>query len=103
MIVSLKDAEWPHMTKDEIIERINGLGPDSLVKVFLHERPPNGVAEGVWVLIADGDQLSGVGILLSNVLTLQGKHPNRGDAVEYRTVNDTHKPYIVNWVDGSGN
>jgi len=47
------------------------------------------------------DQGAGTGVLLSNVISLDGHVPRRGDLVEYRTINAAHKPYIVAWVDGS--
>ena len=96
---------WPRVTKDEIVKRMNALGPDRVVKVLLFARLGDATAtsEGVWVLIADGDQDTGVGVLLSNVVSLGGDQPARGDVVEYRTVNPGHKPYIVNWADGRGN
>ena len=97
---------WPCMTKDEIVKRMNNPGPDRVVKLLLFERPGDaqGASEGVWVLIAQGDHPdAGVGILLSNVVSLDGDQPARGDAVEYRTINPAHKPYVVNWADGHGN
>jgi len=96
---------WPHLTKDEIVKRMNNLGPERIVKALLFERPGDaqGRSEGVWVLIADGNQDAGVGVLLSNVISLGGEQPARGDVVEYRTVNPAHKPYVVNWADGRGN
>jgi len=95
-----------YQTKKDITERLNALGPDRVVKVLLCERPgeAEGPAEGVWVLIADGDKDNGIGVLLSNVVSLSGDDlPSRGDVVEYRTINPKHKPYIVKWVDGAGN
>jgi len=96
---------WPHMTKDEIVKRMNSLGADRIVKVLLFERPGDAesMSEGVWVLIADGDQNAGIGILLSNIVSLNGDQPARGDVVEYRTIHPTHRPYIVSWADGRGN
>ena len=96
---------WPRMTKDEIVKRMNNLGPERLVKALLFERlgDAQGTSEGVWVLIAQGNQDAGIGVLLSNVISLGGDQPTRGDVVEYRTVNPGHKPYIVNWADGRGN
>jgi hypothetical protein len=93
------------MTKDEIMKCMNNLGPDRVVKVLLFEQPGDaqGTSEGVWVLITDGDQDAGIGLLLSNVVSLGGDQPARGDVVEYRTVNPAHKPYVVAWVDGQGN
>jgi len=96
---------WPRMTKDEIVTRMNSLGTDRVVKVLLFECPGDAASasEGVWVLIAQGDQDAGIGMLMSNVVSLGGAQPSRGDVVEYRTVNPAHKPYVVNWVDGRGN
>ena len=96
---------WPCMKKSDLVKRLNTLGPDRVVKALLFERlgDAQGTSEGVWVLIADGNQDAGIGVLLSNVVSLNGKVPCRGDLVEYRTVNAAHKPYIVNWVDGRGN
>ena len=96
---------WPRMTKDEIVKRMNSLGPDRVVKVLLFERPGDaqGPSEGVWVLVARGNQDAGIGLLLSNVVSLDGEQPARGDVVKYRTVNPAHKPYAVAWVDGRGN
>jgi hypothetical protein len=84
---------------------MNSLGPDRVVKVLLFERAGDaqGTSEGVWVLIADGDEDAGIGVLLSNVISLNGGQPARGDVVEYRTINPAHKPYVVNWVNGRGN
>ena len=95
---------WPHMRQSELVERFNSLGPEKLVKVLVFERSGDATsrAEGVWVLIADGDQDAGIGVLLSNVVSLDGCRPQRGDLVEYRTINVQHKPYVVAWVDGSG-
>lgn len=99
------NTAWPRMTKDEIVKRMNSLGSERMVKALLFERPGDtaGTSEGVWVLIADGNQDAGIGVLLSNVVSLGGEQPSRGDVVEYRTVNPAHKPYIVNWADGRGN
>ncbi len=96
---------WPHMTRDEIVKRMNNLGPERLVKVLLFERPGDatGASEGVWVLIADGSQEAGIGVLLSNVVSLNGDQPARGDVVEYRTITPGLKPFMVNWADGRGN
>ena len=93
------------MTKDELVGRLNDLAAERLVKVLLFERlgDAQGSAEGVWVLIADGDQDNGIGILLSNVVSLPGDLPGRGDLVEYRTINPANKPYVVGWADGGGN
>jgi len=93
------------MTKKQIAKRMNNLGLDRIVKVLLFERPGDtaGGSEGVWVLIADGDHNAGIGILLSNVVSLDGDQPSRGDVVEYRTVNPRHKAYVVAWVDGRNN
>ena len=93
------------MTKDEIVKRMNNLDPDRVVKALLFECPGDarGTTEGVWVLIADGNQDAGIGVLLSNVVSLNGDQPTRGDVVEYRTVNPSHKPYVVAWVDGRNN
>jgi len=95
---------WPHMGQLELVERFNGLGPKRLVKVLLFERSGDSTspAEGVWVLVAEGDQEAGIGVLLSNVISLKGRVPRRGDLVEYRTINLEHKPYVVAWVDGRG-
>jgi hypothetical protein len=71
------------------------------VLVFRRSGDATSLAEGVWVLIADGDQCAGIGVLLSNIISLDGSQPRRGDLVEYRTLNAQHKPYIVAWVDGS--
>jgi hypothetical protein len=96
---------WPHMTKDQLVKRFNALGYYRLVKVLLFEHPgqEESASEGVWVLIADGTQNSGIGVLLSNAVSLGGDQPARGDVVEYRTITPAHKPYIVNWADGQGN
>jgi len=96
---------WPRMTKDEIVKRMNDLGADRVVKVLLFERigDTTGTSEGVWVLVAQGDQDAGIGMLMSNVVSLDGDQPSRGDVVEYRTVNPGHKPYVVAWVDGKNN
>ena len=96
---------WPCMTRDELVGRLNDLGSDRLVKVLLFERlgDAQGRAEGVWVLVADGDRDNGIGLLLSNVVSLPGDLPGRGDLVEYRTINPAKKPYIVGWADGCGN
>ena len=96
---------WPCMEKSELVERFNALGPDRLVRVLLFERPGDAAsrAEGVWVLIAQGDQDAGMGVLMSDVFSLDGEPPRRGDVVEYRTVDPEQKPYIVAWVDGRGN
>ena len=96
---------WPRMTKDDLVGRLNDLGSDRLVKVLLFDRlgDAQGSAEGVWVLIADGDRDNGIGILLSNVVSLPGDLPRRGDLVEYRTINSANKPYVVGWADGCGN
>jgi len=95
---------WPHMKQSELVEKFNALGPEKLVKVLVFKRPgdPRSTAEGVWVLIADGDQEAGTGALLSNVISLEGRVPRRGDLVEYRTIDAEHKPYVVAWVDGRG-
>ena len=61
-----------------------------------------GRAEGVWVLIAEGDQSAGIGVLLSNAVSLGGEVPSRGDVVECRTIDPAHNLYIVGWVDGRG-
>ena len=100
-----QNMAWPRMTKDEIVKRMNNLGPERLVKALLFERPGDAQSrsEGVWVLIADGNQEAGIGVLLSNVVSLNGEQPTRGDVVEYRTVNPAHKPRVVNWVSGQGN
>ena len=97
--------KWPCMEKPELVERLNALGPDRLVRALLFERPGDAAsrAEGVWVLIADGDQAAGIGVLLSDVVCLAGEFPRRGDSVEYRTIDVAQKPYIVTWVDGRGN
>jgi len=99
-----QSVAWPHMNQSELVERFNGLGPERLVKVLVVERSGDATsrAEGVWVLIAHGDQDAGIGVLLSNVISLEGHVPRRGDLVEYRTINVQHKPYVVAWVDGSG-
>jgi len=96
---------WPCMTKDELVDRLNDLAADRLVKVLIFERlgDAQGIAEGVWVLIADGDENAGIGVLLSNVVSLPGDLPGRGDLVEYRTINPANKPYVVGWADGGGN
>ena len=101
----VETAAWPRMTKDEIVQRMNSLGADRIVKVLLFERPGDatGTSEGVWVIIARGDQDAGIGMLMSNVVSLDGDQPARGDVVEYRTVNPAHKPYVVAWVDGKNN
>ena len=93
---------WPHMEQAELVERFNALGPKRLAKVLLFERngDPTSPAEGVWVLIAAGNQDAGIGVLLSNVVSLEGRLPRRGDLVEYRSINVAHKPYVVAWVDG---
>ncbi len=95
---------WPHLEQAELVDQFNALGPERLVKVLLFERIGDVVsrAEGVWVLIADGSQDAGIGVLLSNVISLKGRVPRRGDLVEYRTINTEHKPYVVAWVDGRG-
>ena len=75
---------WPHMKQPKLVERFNSLGPERLAKVLLFERngDPTSQVEGVWVLIADGDQRAGIGVLLSNVISLEGHLPRRGDLVE---------------------
>jgi len=95
---------WPHMRQSELVEQFNALGPKRLVKVLLFERPGHSGsrAEGAWVLIADGDQDAGIGVLLSNVILLKGCIFRRGDLVECRTITPEHKPYVVAWVDGRG-
>ena len=95
---------WPHMEQSELVERFNALGPKRLVKVLVFERSGDATsrAEGVWVLSGDGDQDAGTGVLVSNVVSLDGCRPQRGDLVEYRTINPGHKPYVVAWVDGRG-
>ena len=96
---------WPCMEKAELVERLNALGPERLVRVLLFERlgDASSRAEGVWVLIAHGSQSAGIGVLLSDVFSLDGAPPRRGDVVEYRTIDPEHKPYVVAWVDGRGN
>ncbi len=58
--------------------------------------------EGVFIYRLDGDDENGIGILLSNIMSIE--HPAmRGDLVQYRTLNPEHKPYITQVHDGSGN
>ena len=58
--------------------------------------------EGVFVYRLDGDDENGIGILLSNIVSIE--HPaGRGDLVHYRTLHPDNKPYITQWHDGSGN
>jgi len=92
------------MEQSELVGQFNGLGPGRLVKVLLFERLGDAAsrAEGVWVLIADGDQEAGTGVLLSNIISLPGHLLRRSDLVEYRTIHPDHKPYVVAWVDGRG-
>ena len=49
------------MKQWELVERFNALGPKRLVKVLLLERTGDSAspAEGVWVLIADGEGVAG--------------------------------------------
>ena len=47
-------------------------------------------------------QEAGIGVLLSNVISLEGRVPRRGDLVEYRRVNPERKAHVVACVDGSG-
>ena len=96
---------WPHMTKNQLVKRFNALGHHRLVKVLLfeHSGQEESASEGVWVLIADGTQNSGIGLLVSNVVSIGGNQPARGDVVEYRTINPSHKPYLVSWSDGRKN
>ena len=96
---------WPCMEKPELVERFNALGADRLVRVLLFERLGDAAsrAEGVWVLIAHGNQEAGIAVLMSDVFSLDGDHARRGDVVEYRTIDPEQKPYIVAWVDGRGN
>ena len=99
-----KADAWPHMVQSALVERFNALGSERPVKVLLFKRPGDAKsrAEGAWVLIADGGQNAGIGVLLSNVISLGDHVPRRGDLVEYRTINLEHKPYVVAWVDGRG-
>jgi hypothetical protein len=101
----IERKRWPCMTKNELVARMNNLGPDRLVKALLFGRggDDSGISEGVWVLIAEGNQDAGVGVLLSNIICFEGDIPTRGDLVEYRTINPERHPYIVNWVNGRGN
>ncbi len=101
---SQQEEPWPHEKGPDLVDRFNALGPERLVKALLFEHHGDSTsrAEGVWVLIADGEQGAGLGVLLSNVVSLGGKVPRRGDLVEYRTINPEHKPYVVTWVDGRG-
>lgn len=96
---------WPCMEKSELVRRLDELGPDRLVRVLLFERLGDAAAraEGVWVLIAQGDQNGGIGVLMSDVFSLDGEPPRRGDLVEYRTIDAEQHPYVVLWVDGGGN
>jgi hypothetical protein len=96
----IERSRWQCMTKNELVARMNNLGPDRLVKVLLFQRggDDSGLAEGVWVLIAEGNQDAGIGVLMSNIICFEGDVPVRGDFIEYRTVNPERHPYIVNWV-----
>jgi len=94
---------WPRSSVEELISYINDSG--LAVKVLLYAEIGNAdsTAEGVWVIPFRGDGDNGVGLLLSNIISLGGKQPVRGDVVEYRTINKEHRPYIVAWLSGSGN
>lgn len=72
--------------------------------MLLFECPgdPASRAEGVCVLTPARGQEAGIGVLLSNVISLEGRVPRRGDLVEYRRVNPERKAHVVACVDGSG-
>jgi hypothetical protein len=98
-------------TSDELAEFVNKspncikvLAAEDLSMDSKEEKPitlPK-KCEGVFVYRLDGDDENGIGILLSNIASIE--HPaKRGDLVQYRTLNPENKPYITQHHDGSGN
>ncbi|MCE5239532.1 hypothetical protein LLH23_13735 [bacterium] len=67
----------------------------SFAKVLLPVGDDN--CEGVWVIILEGDQESGFGILDNRPFESGPTIPPAGAFVEYRTVDPDDKPYIVAW------
>ena len=91
-------------TKDDIVEWINTY-PKSvkvLAKDGLKLDNEGAPCEGVFVLLIDGDENNGLGILISNIISIEFPAV-RGDFVQFMTLNKDHKPYITTVLDGSLN
>jgi len=58
--------------------------------------------EGVFVYRLDGNKDNGVGILLSNIFSIDFPF-GRGDVVQYREVNKEQKSFITSGVSGKNN
>jgi hypothetical protein len=91
-------------SNDEIIAFINS-SPKCIKVLAAENMKVNDLevrCEGVFVYCLDGDSDNGIGILLSNVVTINFP-VNRGDIVHYRTINPDQKPYITLGISGKGN
>lgn len=91
-------------SEDEIIAFINS-SPKCIKVLAAENMKVNDLevrCEGVFIYCLDGDSDNGIGILLSNIVCLNCPI-DRGDVVQYRTVNATQKPYITFSISGKGN
>jgi hypothetical protein len=89
---------------DEIIKFLNE--SPNMIKVLAVENMKHddekARCEGVFVYRVDGDNESGIGFLISNVVTINFP-VNRGDIVQYRTIDQEEKPYITLGISGKNN
>ena len=88
-----------HAKEEDITNFIND--NDKVIKVLAQDKTKD-ICEGVWVYCIDGDNENGIGILLSNIITVD-IGGGRGDLVQYMTINPKEKPYIQVVINGKEN